>query len=231
MTTSLGECMAWATPPPAPTAIKGSPRANATTRPCSASPDAEPTPVRDAPRRHPAPLRRRWHGQAHIDVDADQDLVPSAHAEISTAPRRTASSGSRASFPQAAATSGTLPVPARASCTPVCSQSAWLSSASATARATSLMAATVPTRVNVSAVCRVTAVSSTSSSSPTNASATSETSAEEARARPARTRCAHEGDDASAKAAFNPLVISGMNQTVSRSTEKIEPRSEATPNA
>ncbi len=138
----------------------------------------------------------------------NQHLVPSAHAETSAAPRRTASSGSRASCPQTAATPSTPSGPTSASCTTVCSQSAWWSSASATARAMSLTAATVPTRASASAVCRVTALSSTSSNSRTNASAASGTSAKEARSRPARTRCDHEGDNASAKAASNPLIIS-----------------------
>lgn len=34
----------------------------------------------------------------------------------------------------------------------------------------------------------------------------------EARSRPARTRCVHAGDDASAKASSNPLVISGTTR-------------------
>ncbi|SDE26899.1 hypothetical protein SAMN05216505_1246 [Streptomyces prasinopilosus] len=157
--------------------------------------------------------RRRLHEPAHRQVDSDQHLVPSVHAEISAAPRRTASSGSRASCPQTAAMSGTPSGPTSASCTPVCSQSAWLSSASATARAMSLMVATAPTRARASAVCRVTAVSSMSSSSPANASAASGTSAKEASSRPARTRCDHEGDDAPpVKAAANPLIISGTTR-------------------
>ncbi|MCF0086483.1 hypothetical protein B0E37_01537 [Streptomyces sp. MH192] len=150
--------------------------------------------------------------QPNRQVDSGQRLVSSVHAEISAAARRTASSWSRARFAQAAATFGTPSGPTSASCTPVCSQSAWLSSASATARAMSLTAATVPTRASASAVCRVTAVSSTSSSSPTSASAASGTSVKEARSRPARTRCGHEGDDASAKAASNPLIISGTTR-------------------
>lgn len=141
-----------------------------------------------SPSTNPGSPRGRLHEPARRQTDADQHHVSSAHAEISAAPRRTASSGSRASFPQAAATSSAPTGSTSASCTPVCSQSAWLSSASANARAMSLMAATVPTRARTSAVCRVTAVSSTSSSSPTSISAASGTSAKEARSRPARTR-------------------------------------------
>lgn len=135
-------------------------------------------------------------------------VVSSVHATISAAPRRTAASGSRASCPQTAAMSCTPSCPMSASCTPVCIQSPWLSSAPATARAMSLTAGIVPTRARASAVCRVTAVSATSSSRPTNASAATGTSAKTARSRPARTRCDHEGDKASPKAVCNPLIAS-----------------------
>jgi len=170
--------------------------------PCSAT----------APFTNPASLKRRLHEPAHGQVGSGQHLLSSVHAEISAAPRRTASSWSPASFAQAAATSGTSSGPSSASCTPVCSQSAWLPSASTTARAMSLTAAAVPIRARACAVCRVTAVSSTSSSSPTSTSAASGTSAKEARSRPARARCVHEGDDASAKAASNPPIISGTTR-------------------
>ncbi len=145
-------------------------------------------------------------------VDSGQHLVSPVHAEISAAPCRTASSWSWARCLHAAATSGPPSGPASASYTPVCSQSAWLPSASTTARAMSLTAAAVPMRARASAVRRVTAVSSASSSSPTRTAAASGTSAKEARSRPARTRRVHEGEDAPAKAASNPLVISGTTR-------------------
>lgn len=147
--------------------------------------------------------------------------MPSVHAAIATAPRRTASSGSRASCPQAAARSGGPPGPMSASCTPVCSQSARLSSASATARAISRTAAAVPTRARDSAVRRVTAVSSASSSSSNSAPAASGTSVKAARSSPARQRRLQEGDDASSKAVSKRLVISGTTRQ-SHAPKKIE---------
>jgi hypothetical protein len=174
-------------------------------------PDAVPLPA--------GPSQPHNPGRAETGTDLAKPLPHT------TAHQRTTSSGTRASFPQTTATPGTPSSPTSASCTPVCSQSAWSSSDSATAGAMSFTAATVPRPGQ--GLCRLPGhrrVLDVQEQPPASTSAASGASAKEARSRPGTNTLRPGGRRRLSQGRLQPSRHLRHDRTVPHPTKKIEPR-------